>query len=116
MNVSDAQLFVLFVLAAMNTLFLAVPPVFIYCMIRFEGFRLWVKDLIENGDKVAHTRDARNAVMIFFAYVTGWLAVDVMLGMLLFDKDWLLQFTAVSALFTALLGLTQLQGATHKQT
>jgi hypothetical protein len=109
-----AQSFILMVIAMVNALFLAVPPLLIYSLIRFEGFRAWVRESIENGDQVAHTRDAKNAVILFFAFVLGWINVDVMLGMLLFKQDWLAHFGAVTALFLALLGLSQWQGGNSK--
>lgn len=106
MTLTDAQIFVLIVIVMINAIFLCVPPVIIYSLIRFEGFRRWVKDSIENGDQIAHTRDAKNAVIIFFAFIVGWLAVDVVLAMMLFDKEWLGLFGAVTALFLALLGIS----------
>lgn len=107
MNIEASQIFVLSVVVLVNVIFFAVPPFFIFALIRYVSFREWVVTSIENGDNVANTTDAKNAVIIFFAFVVGWVDINVILGMMLFTKDWLALFGSVTMLFLVLLGLSQ---------
>lgn len=90
-----------------NGIMVAGPPVFIYCLIKYPAFATWIKSLIEDGDNVPNKSDAKDAVILFFAYMIGWGLIDLILYSALYEKDlnWLIGITG--ALFVALLGISQ---------
>jgi len=101
------KIFTLTVVVMINALFFSAPPFFIYAFIKYPLFRAWVVESIEDGDKVAHTKDAKNAVIIFFAFVIGWININVIFGMMLFDKSWFELLGSVTGLFFLLLGISK---------
>lgn len=90
-----------------NGIMVSGPPVFIYCLIKYPEFAGWIKSLIEDGDNVPNKADAKDAVILFFAYMVGWGLIDIILYSALYDKElnWLIGIS--SALFVALLGISQ---------
>lgn len=59
-------------------------------------FRDYIKGGIEDGDGVLHFKDMIGSMMMFFGIMFFWLALDIILGSLIFDSD---KLTIISAVF-----------------
>lgn len=113
---AQAQSVVFLTVAAVliNGVLVLLPPVFIYALVKYPAFATWVRRLLEDGDDVPNKADAKDAVILFFAYVIGWGLVNLIIYSALFDKEitWLITTTAV--LFVALLGVSQVSNLMKK--
>jgi hypothetical protein len=81
---------------------------FVYGMIAQAGLREKVKESIEDGDKIAHTQDARNAVALFWAIVFAWASVNAFIGGLIYHRDTNVTAAALFGCAAVLLALKKL--------
>src|SRR5690349_21516642 len=75
----DLVTLVLWIGVMINITIFSLTPIFIYAVIAFDGFRAWVKRLIEDDDGIAHKQDAKDAVILFFAIIFSWALIDLIL-------------------------------------
>lgn len=88
------------------TLFMCLPT-FIYFVVRYPAFRDWVMDMIEDSDDKPHKSDAKDAVLLFFAFMMGWVLVDIIFIMMHEDKDWLQLIITVAGIMSVLFGISK---------
>jgi hypothetical protein len=106
--VITSRMYMVIFAVSINLLMAIIPPAFIYCLIRYPKFADWIKDLIEGGDSVPNKDDAKDAVILFFAYMVGWLVINLFIGWGMFGEDWATVTSGASIVFLALLGLSQI--------
>lgn len=105
-SIDDKAEVLIFVQAILFNILMAIlPAVMIFCMIRYPKFAQWVKEIVEDGDQKGNHKDAVNAVILFFAYIVGWLIITMVLAQALADKDWRVLTGMLMGLFLGLLGL-----------
>lgn len=95
--------------AMVNLVMFMLFPTFVYSLVKFPDFRRWVVALVEDGDGIANKHDARDAVILFFAVIIGWVLVNIIFVDLIFGKDMIFLIGVVAGIFFTLLGISQLK-------
>lgn len=70
-----------------------------------KDFRNWIKDGIEDGDKVFNFKDMVATIMMCFGTLFFWLVLDMFFGTLIFKSEHMQQIFAASSIGASLLGV-----------
>lgn len=97
-----------------NGIFFFLPLIFIYCMVKYTTFAVWIRRLVEDGDDVPNKSDAKDAVILYFAYMVGWTLMDLILFSAMFDKELTVLIGSTSVLLLLLLGVSQISNIVKK--
>lgn len=68
------------VAAGVNGIIFSVPPYFIYYLVRSKEFRGWIVTMIEDNDGAPNKADGKDAVLLFFAYLSATITINIGLG------------------------------------
>jgi hypothetical protein len=85
LGMTDYQIWVLVIMAIINTAVALTAAYLGYCILKFEGLRTHLLQSAQDGDNVTHWVDAKNVVYLILGLFSAWFTTDIA-GLFVYSK------------------------------